>query len=439
MDGGAYGYRTPGSPRHWGEEVPGNVPKLVGTGNGSPCGIMVYEGSLLPGAYKGCLFEADAGTRQINFFPIERHASNFRTEYKVLLGSDDPWFRPVDMTAAPDGSIFVADWYDAGVGGHAFRDQDTGRIYRVAPKGHKPPIAEARLRHDPRPDRRAQVARRRRPGRRPPVPDRARGRGQGRRSPRLFAKGDPIERARALWVRHAIEGDAVAIAALKDGDPAIREQAVRILGRDISRVGNVVFTEPEAKKPPAAHGAPRASSCRWPNDPDAGRPPRADPGPPLAPDRRGRRRPQGPGQGLGRPGPLVPRSPRPGARRTARARTWPSCSTARPSATSTSRRPARTARSRCPPYFPADRNEAYIAAGTPDLPANALSKSLGLAWRLHRPEVAAAPAEDLPRRWPRPSCSRRSTTRSCRSTTRRPPCSWPSRRSRRSTRPGSSP
>ncbi len=36
-----------------------------------------------------------------------------------------------------------------------------------------------------------------------------------------------------------------------------------------------------------------------------------------------------------------------------------------------------------PPYFPVDRNEAYIAAGTPDLPATALSKSLGLAWRLH--------------------------------------------------------
>ena len=48
MDGGHYGYHTPGSPRHWGEEVPGNVPKLVGTGNGSPCGIMVYEGELCP-------------------------------------------------------------------------------------------------------------------------------------------------------------------------------------------------------------------------------------------------------------------------------------------------------------------------------------------------------------------------------------------------------
>ena len=33
--------------------------------------------------------------------------------------------------------MFVADWYDAGVGGHAFSDQTTGRIYRVAPAGHK--------------------------------------------------------------------------------------------------------------------------------------------------------------------------------------------------------------------------------------------------------------------------------------------------------------
>ena len=40
-----------------------------------------------------------------------------------------------------------------------------------------------------------------------------------------------------------------------------------------------------------------------------------------------------------------------------------------------------------PPYFPVDRNEAYIETGTPDLPATAVSKSLGLAWRLHRREV----------------------------------------------------
>ena len=40
-----------------------------------------------------------------------------------------------------------------------------------------------------------------------------------------------------------------------------------------------------------------------------------------------------------------------------------------------------------PPYFPVDRNEAYIETGTPDLPASAVSKYLGLAWRIHRREV----------------------------------------------------
>jgi hypothetical protein len=137
MDGGHYGYHTPGSSRHWGEEVPGNVPKLVGTGNGSPCGIMVYEGDLLPLEYHGAVLEVDAGTRQVNLFPLTRKGAAFRTEYKVFLSGDDPWFRPVDACTAPDGSVFVADWYDAGVGGHAFSDQTTGRIYRVAPPGHK--------------------------------------------------------------------------------------------------------------------------------------------------------------------------------------------------------------------------------------------------------------------------------------------------------------
>ncbi len=50
-----------------------------------------------------------------------------------------------------------------------------------------------------------------------------------------------------------------------------------------------------------------------------------------------------------------------------------------------------------PPYFPVDRNEAYIAAGTPDQPANALSKYLGLAWRLHRREVLPMLERMMPR------------------------------------------
>src|SRR5262249_53836213 len=47
------------------------------------------------------------------------------------------WFRPSDVCVAPDGSVFIADWYDPGVGGHGIGDFTRGRIYRLAPKGNK--------------------------------------------------------------------------------------------------------------------------------------------------------------------------------------------------------------------------------------------------------------------------------------------------------------
>src|SRR6516162_1460203 len=49
MPGGNYGYhpRGPGQ-SHWHEEQPGVVPKILRTGFGSPTGMCVYEGTLLP-------------------------------------------------------------------------------------------------------------------------------------------------------------------------------------------------------------------------------------------------------------------------------------------------------------------------------------------------------------------------------------------------------
>ena len=47
-------------------------------------------------------------------------------------------FRPSDVCIGPDGAIYVADWFDARVGGHGTRDTgQTGSIYRIAPKGAK--------------------------------------------------------------------------------------------------------------------------------------------------------------------------------------------------------------------------------------------------------------------------------------------------------------
>ncbi len=123
--------------RHWHLNDPGVIPNLLQTGAGSPTGMIVYEGKLLPKKYQNQVIHCDAGPSIVRSYPVEKSGAGFTaTINNILDGSKrDQWFRPSDVTTAPDGSIFVADWYDAGVGGHAMADSTRGRIYRIAPKG----------------------------------------------------------------------------------------------------------------------------------------------------------------------------------------------------------------------------------------------------------------------------------------------------------------
>ena len=133
----------------WHQYDPGVVPNLLHTGAGSPTGIILYEGQLLPEAFRNRLIHCDALPRVVRAYPIQPVGAGYRAEMKNLLTTDDAWFRPVDVCAAPDGSLYVADWNDAGVGGHYMSDQKletmTGRIYRLAPAGNKPSVRPLNL------------------------------------------------------------------------------------------------------------------------------------------------------------------------------------------------------------------------------------------------------------------------------------------------------
>jgi putative membrane-bound dehydrogenase-like protein len=122
--------------QHWHQNDPGVIPNLLMTGAGSPTGICVYEGTLLPERFRGAMIHCDAGPNVVRAYPVTSRGAGYESRIApVADGSADRWFRPSDVCVAPDGSLVVADWYDPGVGGHGMGDVAKGRLYRIAPPG----------------------------------------------------------------------------------------------------------------------------------------------------------------------------------------------------------------------------------------------------------------------------------------------------------------
>jgi putative heme-binding domain-containing protein len=233
MPGGNYGYwpRGPGQ-THWHEEQPGVVPKTLRTGFGSPTGICFYEGTLLPEKYRGQLLHTDAGPRELRCFHIKSKGAGYELEKENLLTSTDNWFRPSDVCVAPDGSVFVCDWYDPGVGGHGMGDWTRGRVYRVTPKGHQGyKVPEVKL--DTKEGVLTAIA----------TPCRAtRAWVAGRLAapgasgmPKWDGVNDPLVRSRLAWMtqQHLRTQDdkyaaLPAVLCLDGPDPRLRQQAVRM-------------------------------------------------------------------------------------------------------------------------------------------------------------------------------------------------------------------
>ena len=121
--------------RHWHLNDPGTMPNLLQTGSGSPTGMIVYEGTLLPKTFQGQMIHCEPGHNVVRSYPVQKSGAGYSAEIvNIMKQEKDQWFRPADVCVAPDGSLIVADWYDPGVGGHQAGDQVRGRIYRIAPE-----------------------------------------------------------------------------------------------------------------------------------------------------------------------------------------------------------------------------------------------------------------------------------------------------------------
>ncbi|HEY2586296.1 MAG TPA: PVC-type heme-binding CxxCH protein [Tepidisphaeraceae bacterium] len=277
MEGGDFGYTGPRGSNwmrdrsvfpgqtkqeaHWHQHWPGVVPDMLHTGQGAPCGIVVYESNLFGDRYFGALFHADAGPNVVRAYITtpsehvakgimnrdpgeslhEKPGAGYQCDSVEIMKSSDHWARPDDVCVAPDGSVLMADWYDPGVGGHATGDigaklhdwhKLTGRIFRFYPEGkalEAPKLdlstVEGQVAALESPNQATRFLAYQKLAAGGPAAEQA--------LKNVFEnEKNPRFRARALWLlARTANGKAEVERALEDKDPDIRVTAIRAARR----------------------------------------------------------------------------------------------------------------------------------------------------------------------------------------------------------------
>lgn len=236
----------------WRQEDPGTMPSGDVYGGGAPTGIAFYEGDALGEKYRGLLLSCEAARNTIfGYYPkpdgagykLERFDFLTTNKEQQFAGTDfkggkvnnelKTFFRPSDVVIGPDGAIYVADWFDPRVGGHADLDNATsGAIYRIAPKGFKSVVPKFDLNTTE-----GQLAALKSPA----VNTRALGytrlRAQGAAAlepvAALLKDPNPYLRGRAVWLLAELgpAGTAKVEGLLRDPEPLMRVAAFRALRR----------------------------------------------------------------------------------------------------------------------------------------------------------------------------------------------------------------
>ena len=242
--------RTEARQRRYAETRPDREERLAGFFTAA-CGSTVYIGDAFPADLKGSVFVGEGNGNLVHCDLLSRDGATYSAARwppdSEFLASTDNWFKPVNFSNAPDGNLYVIDYYRQYLEHPLFipdsvkkrlrmdfhAGSDLGRIYRIVPRS---PVAE---RQPPRlgSATTAELAQ-----------TLAHSNGWHRRTAHrlLIERGDPSAakriremaenherpevRLRALWVLEglgSLEPDVVE-GALEDPHPAVRENALRL-------------------------------------------------------------------------------------------------------------------------------------------------------------------------------------------------------------------
>ena len=71
--------------RHWHLRDPGVVPNLLQTGAGSPTGMTIYEGNLLPAVFHNQMIHTDAGPNVVRAYPVRKDGAGYEASIVNIM------------------------------------------------------------------------------------------------------------------------------------------------------------------------------------------------------------------------------------------------------------------------------------------------------------------------------------------------------------------
>lgn len=96
-------------------------------------GMMIYQGNHWPEKYRGSLMTLNFHGRRVNVEHLEPRGTGYVGKHgDDFFISGDEWFRGMEISAGPDGDVYVLDWSDLGeCHEHTGVHRNSGRIYKI--------------------------------------------------------------------------------------------------------------------------------------------------------------------------------------------------------------------------------------------------------------------------------------------------------------------